>query len=285
MSKRGLPTGIKMRHDAHYVEEIAKANRTVGKMLPVSEVYPNPDQPRNDIGDLDELTASIKEQGVLEPLLVQPKDDGKWMIIAGERRWRASKAAELDEIPCVILDIDDKTVAEIALVENLQRKDLTVWEVADGLKDLADRFSYTHDQIAQKIGKSRTSVTESLSIASLPQEVRKRCQENSIEAKSTLVEISREFDEKAMHSLLDRVLEGDGDVAREDVRESKKGSSPSSSAKKRSKATEANENLFTYKSTENGFTLKIKHNSDTEVTRTDLLRALKEVFDSVKAGG
>lgn len=288
MSKRGLPTGIKMRHDAHYVEELAKTHRTIGKMLEIEKVFPNPDQPRTDIGDLEELTASIKEQGVLEPLLVQPQEEG-WMIIAGERRWRASKRAGLEEIPCIELDIDDKTVAEIALVENLQRKDLSIWEVADGLKDLVDRFGYTHDDIAKKIAKSRTSVTEALSIANLPQGVRDRCIDSGIEAKSTLVEISREFDEKAMHTLLDNVTKNEGEtVAREKIRKTKRGTTPKATPQEKEIVTEEADaaSIYEYKSSEeNAFTVTIKHNTDEDVSRTDLLIALKEAFDSIKSVG
>ena len=104
---------------------------------------------------------------------------------------------------CIELDVDDKTVAEIALVENLQRKDLTVWETSDGLQDLVDRFGYTHEQVAERIGKSRTAVTESLAIAGLPESIRSRCREHKIKAKSKLVEISRGFDEDAMHEIVD----------------------------------------------------------------------------------
>ena len=173
MSKRGLPNNIGMRHDAHYVEELARSNRSVGRIIPINQVAPNPEQPRVEIGDLTELSASIKEKGVLEPLLVRPnRQAGTWMIIAGERRWRAANLAGLREVPCIELDIDDQTVAEIALIENLQRKDLTIWEEADGLKSLADRFGYKHDEIAKKISKSRSTVTELITIANLPEGIR-----------------------------------------------------------------------------------------------------------------
>ncbi len=102
MSKRGLPTGLKMRHDAHYVEELAQHRPTpVGRLVSIEQLDPNPGQPRVEIGDLAELTASIKEKGVLEPLLVKPSRlTGRWMIIAGERRWRAARDAGLREVPC-----------------------------------------------------------------------------------------------------------------------------------------------------------------------------------------
>ena len=107
MSRRGLPTGLKMRHDAHYVEELSQAGPShVGRLIPIDKLDPNPDQPRTEIGDLTELTASIRERGVLEPLLVKPTIMGRWMIIAGERRWRSATAAGLTEVPCIEMDVD-----------------------------------------------------------------------------------------------------------------------------------------------------------------------------------
>jgi len=202
--KRGLPSGVGLKHDSHYVEELTRVSRAIGKTLPIDKIEPNPVQPRNDMGDLTELTESIKQKGVLEPILVFPnRGRGTWTIIAGERRWRAASMAGLKEIPCVELDLDEKEVAEIALIENLQRKDLTVWEEADGLAALARRFGYTHEEIAKRIGKSRTSVTESLSIANLPEQVRKRCIQLGINSKSTLLEVARQFDESQMMQFLD----------------------------------------------------------------------------------
>src|SRR2546425_3656041 len=164
-----------MRHDAHYVEELTQSSAThVGRLIPIDKLDPNPDQPRTEIGDLTELTASIREKGVLEPLLVKPTM-GRWMIIAGERRWRSAKDAGLRELPCIEMDVDDRAVAEIALIENLQRKDLTPFEEAEGLQALADRFGYTHEEIAKKIGKSRSSVTEALSLSGMPAEIKDLC--------------------------------------------------------------------------------------------------------------
>ena len=217
MSKRGLPTSVKMRHDAHYVEELTRSSRTVGQIIPIRKIEPNPDQPRVEIGDLTDLTSSIKQKGVLEPLLVKPGNDGTWMIIAGERRWRAANLAGLREVPCIELDIDEQAIAEIALIENMQRKDLTVWEEADGLAALSIRYGYTHEDIAKKIGKSRTTVTESLTIAGLPSDIRQKCREADISAKSTLLEIARQFDEAAMHKFLKEITEQG--ISREKVRQ------------------------------------------------------------------
>ena len=122
-----------MRHDAHYVEELSSQSPTaIGRLVSVELLDPNPEQPRVEIGDLSELITSVKEKGVLEPLLVKPSQKGRWMIIAGERRWRAASAAGLREVPCIEMDVDAAAVAEIALIENMQRKDLTPWEEADG---------------------------------------------------------------------------------------------------------------------------------------------------------
>lgn len=207
MSKRGLPTGIRMRHDAHYVEELAEQRPTpVGRLITLDLLDPNPEQPRVEIGDLTELTASIRDKGVLEPLLVKPsRASGRWMIIAGERRWRAARAAGLREVPCIEMDVDDRAVAEIALIENMQRKDLTPWEEADGLAALCERFGYTHEEVARKVGKSRSTVTEALSIATLPEEVREQCRRADIGVKSLLLQIVRQPDETSMRRLVDDI--------------------------------------------------------------------------------
>lgn len=199
MSKRGLPAGLQMRHDTHYVEELSKPQHTsVGKYLPIDLIDPNPEQPRTEIGDLTELTSSIREKGILEPLLVKPLSTGRWLIIAGERRWRSALEAGLKEVPCIELNVDEKEVAEIALIENLQRKDLTIWEEVEGLQALCLKFGYTHEEVAKKVGKSRTSITESLSIASIPYDVKEVCRQSNILTKSLLLQIVRQHDEQSM---------------------------------------------------------------------------------------
>ena len=205
-SRRGLPAGLSMRHDAHYVEELTQSSTThVGRLLPINKLDPNPDQPRTEIGDLTELTASITEKGVLEPLLVKPTSKGRWMIIAGERRWRAASAAGLEEVPCIEMDVDDAEVAEIALIENMQRKDLTPWEEADGLRALSERFGYTHEEVARKVGKSRSTVTEALSIAALPNSIREICRACEITSKSLLLQIVRQPDDESMQAMAEQI--------------------------------------------------------------------------------
>lgn len=207
MSKRGLPAGIRMRHDAHYVEELAgQTGAPVGRLISVEQLDPNPEQPRVEIGDLTELTASIKDKGVLEPLLVKPsRATGRWMIIAGERRWRSARAAGLREVPCIEMDVDDRAVAEIALIENMQRKDLTAWEEADGLAALCMRFGYTHEDVARKVGKSRTTVTEALSIAGIPEEIREECRRADIHVKSLLLQVVRQPDVESMRGMVKEI--------------------------------------------------------------------------------
>jgi ParB family chromosome partitioning protein len=206
VSRRGLPAGLSMRHDAHYVEELTQPSSThVGRLLPIDKLDPNPDQPRTEIGDLTELTASIQEKGVLEPLLVKPNPTGRWMIIAGERRWRAAAAAGLQEVPCIEMDVDDAAVAEIALIENMQRKDLTPWEEADGLRALSERFGYTHEEVARKVGKSRSTVTEALSIAAIPVSIREICRACEITSKSLLLQIVRQPDDESMQAMAEQI--------------------------------------------------------------------------------
>jgi ParB family chromosome partitioning protein len=187
-------------------------------MIAVDKLEPNPEQPRVEFGDLTELTASIAEKGVLEPLLVKPNRlSGRWLIIAGERRWRAAQRAGLREVPCIEMEVDAGTVAEIALIENMQRKDLTVWEEADGLLALCERFGYTHEEVARKVGKSRTTVTEALSIATIPADVRELCRQHEVSAKSVLLQLVRQPDDDSMRRLANQIVSRG--LTREDARE------------------------------------------------------------------
>lgn len=281
MSKRGLPSGIQMRHDSHYVEELARTYRSVGKIIPINKIAPNPEQPRVEIGDLTELSGSIKQNGVLEPLLVKPKGDGSWMIIAGERRWRAANLAGLVEVPCIELDIDEKSIAEIALIENLQRKDLTLWEEADGLAYLSERFGYTHEEISKKIGKSRTTVTESMTIAGLPAAIRQKCLSAGITTKSTLLEVARQFDEKAMYDFL-ASIENHG-LKREEIRRTARPNKVNKeNALSNINITSSRKNIFQYFSDNKEFSLELRFNKTENFDKRDVLRALKEVFDKTK---
>ncbi len=268
--KRGLPTTLKMRHDRHYVEELsARSGAPVGRMISLDRLEPNPNQPRIEIGDLTDLIASISERGVLEPLLVRPSEvGGRFMIISGERRYRAAREAGLRELPCIEMDVDDRAVAEIALIENLQRKDLTAFEEADGLLVLVERFGYTHDEISRKIGKSRSSVTEALAIASLPVDIRELCRRADISSKSLLLQVVRQSDKEAMEAFVKRVSEQG--LTRDEAR------------KARTKK-QARSQPYTFRHQPPGreFTFELKFRRST-VEREELIQILENILQMVR---
>ena len=227
LKRAGLPVTLKMRHDSHYVESLTSySGAAIGRMIPVEQIRPNPDQPRKAIGDLRDLTDSVREKGVLEPLLVRfvPREDC-YYIISGERRYHAARAAGLREIPCIEKTADDAETLEIGLIENLQRKDLTAFEEADGLHRLATQFEYTHEDVARKIGRARSSVTETLSLRNIPDALRKKCIDQGISSKSLLLQIARQPTEKKMVEMLHRILQGGltRDEARRQRREEQSG--------------------------------------------------------------
>ncbi len=223
MSKRrGLPERSQMRHDAHFVDQLFRAeDLTVGRRIPITLLDPNPEQPRSVLGDLAELSKSIRERGVLEPILVRPKADDRFMIISGERRYRAALEAGLVEVPCIEMDVTDAELVEIALIENLQRKDLTPFEEADGYSLLRERYSMTHEQIADAVGKSRVTITETLKLVHLPSEVRDACRRADIESKSFLLELARMDTEEEMLAAIEAAREGTAN--RDLLREQRKG--------------------------------------------------------------
>lgn len=275
MSKRGLPSGLRMRHDAHYVDELAQHRPTpIGRLVAVDKLDPNPEQPRIEIGNLEELTASIKEKGVLEPLLVKPTGlSGRWLIIAGERRWRAAREAGLREVPCIEMDVDDRAIAEIALIENMQRKDLTPWEEADGLKALCERFNYTHEEVAHKVGKSRSTVTEALSIAGIPEVIREQCRRADIATKSLLLEIVRQPDELAMAQITGEIIARG--MTREDVRASRRAQIGAKGEK-----GIASPYTFRYSAPKNEFKLELRFRRSS-VSPDEVSAALRQVLEEI----
>ena len=141
--------------------------------IPVGELDPNPDQPRRTFSEesIGQLADSIREQGILQPLLVAPSGGGRYMIIAGERRYRAGRAAGLETLPCIVKDIDVIRQREIALIENLQREDLNPIEAARGVKALMDQCGYTQEKIGERLGKSRPAIANMIRLLQLPDEV------------------------------------------------------------------------------------------------------------------
>ena len=163
----GLGKGL----DALFVDNDTKDSGNM--MLRLSSIEPNKDQPRKQFDEdaLMELADSIRQHGVIQPLLVRPLDNGMYQLVAGERRWRASRMAGLMEVPVVIRDLSDHEAMEIALIENLQRKDLNVIEEALGYQQLMDKYDMTQEKVAERVGKSRPAVANALRLLNLPEQV------------------------------------------------------------------------------------------------------------------
>ncbi len=166
--KGGLGKGL----DAIFMENATESsNSTV--TLKISEIEPNRNQPRRDFNDesLTELADSIAQHGVLQPLLVRPLTDGGYQIVAGERRWRACRMAGISEVPVIIRELSDSEMTELALIENLQREDLSPVEEALGYQTLMEHYHFTQDEVSKSVGKSRPAVTNALRLLNLPAEV------------------------------------------------------------------------------------------------------------------
>lgn len=264
-----------MRHDAHFVDELARRSTTnVGRMLPIELIDPNPEQPRSQLGNLDELTASVREKGVLEPILVRSSREGRFQIISGERRYRAASEAGFDEIPAIELDAEDHEVLEIALIENIQRKDLTAFEEAEGFRFLRDRFGYTHEKISRVIGKSRTTITEALSLNDIPDRVRILCREAGISSKSVLVQIARAPSEEAMEEIVRRFSAGE--LNRTAVRERTSRSAAAGKKKGRPRNFK-----FEVKDRNLPFRLTM-HFKKGDVEREEIISALESILDRLR---
>jgi ParB family chromosome partitioning protein len=275
VSKRiGLPVTLKMRHDAHYVESLTSySGAAVGRMIPIEKVLPNPDQPRKALGDMRELTDSVREKGVLEPLLVRyvPRGD-VYHIISGERRYHAARAAGLREVPCIEKIADDAESLELALIENLQRKDLTAFEEAEGLLRLAQQFDYTHDDIARKISRARSSVTETLSLCTITNDVRQRCLELGVTSKSLLLQVARQPTERKMLEMAERMAR-DG-VNREEARAVRQAD--------RTAGLRPRPYLFQFEPDTRQFRITMRFQKS-QVSRVELITALRAVLSELEA--
>jgi ParB family transcriptional regulator, chromosome partitioning protein len=270
----GLPDALRMRHDTHFVEQLGRpGGAPIGRLIPVEDLDANPNQPRRTMDDLSELVASIREKGVLEPILVRPVGS-RFQIIAGERRYRAATDAGLAEIPCIVRNCTDVEVLEIALIENLQRKDLTAFEEADGLKTLADSYGYTHETMAEKLGRSRSSITEILSLTSMPEEVRLLCRLADIQSKSLLLQIVRQSDPKKMIALIER-LQREGATTRQAARQVAKDGTPKSKGRPRNF-------IFKFQPKEKSFSLALQFKRS-DVPRQEIVKVLQRVIEELLA--
>ena len=271
MPRRGLPRAVKMRHDEHYVEALAASSGApIGRMVPIDQVDPNPDQPRQLMGDLSELMASIAEKGIIEPLVVRQRR-GRFQIVAGERRYQAAVQVGLRDIPVVVRDVDDAELIEIALIENIQRRDLSPFEEAEALQSLVRQHGLKHEDLARRLGKSRTSITESLSINALPTEVRELCRLADIVSKSLLLQVVRQGDTQKMIALVEQLSRSPGPATREKARAVTAGAKPG-----RPKAF-----TFTYVQPAKTFNLSLKFRKS-RVARGEIISALTEIIEELK---
>lgn len=173
----------------------------------IEDINPDPDQPRKffDPDALAELSESIKQKGVLQPVIIRKNEDGKIYLVAGERRFRAAKMAALDRIPCIMTKGNPM---EIALIENLQRENLKPIEEAEALGRMVEEYQYTHEQLAFVIGKSRSTITETLSLTKLPEEIKEECRRADNYPRRLLIEVVKQKTPKAMISLFQKIKEG-----------------------------------------------------------------------------
>jgi ParB family chromosome partitioning protein len=274
VSKRGLPVSLKMRHDEHYVEALSSsAGSPIGRSVSIEQIEPNPDQPRQVMGDLSELMASIAEKGIIEPLVVRQRGS-RFQIVAGERRYQAAVRVGLREVPVVIRDVDDTEIIEVALVENIQRKDLGPFEEAEAMSNLANRCVYTHEDLAKRLGKSRTSVTESLALAQMPDSVRNLCRLADISSKSLLLQIVRQQTPEKMTQFVQQLTadaQSGGAVTRERARK----------AAAKPKPGWPKAFVFQYRPEAKTFNLQLRFKK-AEVDRSEVIAALEGILAELR---
>ncbi len=273
-------------------------------MVPLDRIEPDPDQPREDVGDLTLLVASIRSRGVLEPILARPvpRDPGedgvdegpRYRIISGERRYRASCAAGLKEIPLIEMDVGTEVAMEIALIENLQRSDLTPFEEARGLRALAGRPGYTHERIASAVGRSRVSVTESISLLRMPVAVRETALALGVTSKSLLLEVMKLDTETSMIRLLERIA--DHGMTRAQVRAElrrrqqlaeadRAGSGPDpDDGPGEGAALSAKPHVFRFRSADQRFSVSLSFRQEV-VEEADLVNALEQLLAELRRDG
>jgi ParB family transcriptional regulator, chromosome partitioning protein len=275
VKRSGLPTSLRMRHDSHFIDQLGRAaGSPIGQSIPTEDIDPNPNQPRQNVGDLTELVASVREKGILEPIIVR-RLDSRFQIVAGERRYRAAVEVGLPEIPCVVKDLSDADVMEIALIENLQRKDLTAFEEADGLKSLAESHGYTHEMMAERLGKSRTTVTETMTLSAMPDRVRELCRLADISSKSLLIQVVRQQTPEKMVAFIDTLQKGGTTPTRAEARRLIKAVPDRKGRPKHF--------TFTYKTNrDRGLNLSLKF-SRPDISKDDVVTALEELTAEIRA--
>ena len=282
--KKGLGRGI----SSLLPDEPLAANETSSPtMLKITDIEPNKEQPRKDFDKekLSSLADSIKEYGLIQPLVVSEKSNGRYVIVAGERRWRAAKAAGLKEIPVTIKEYTKEEIAEIALIENLQREDLNPIEEALGYQSLLDDYNLTQEAVSKKLGKSRSAVANSLRLLSLDDEIKKLISAGKISSGHARAVLSLPTKEKRL-LLAEKIIAEDLSVRRaealakilqkEPVQKEKKDSSPTQYDLEMSKICERLSSKFGTKVTmskgKNKRKIEIEYYNDKDLERIiDLL--------------
>ncbi|WP_435140155.1 ParB/RepB/Spo0J family partition protein [Pseudopelagicola sp. nBUS_19] len=162
--------------------EISDTSTQGDRLVPTESIFPNPNQPRRDFTteQLEDLASSIREKGIIQPLIVRKIDHNKYEIVAGERRWRASQMAQLHELPIIIRDYDDTEVLEVAIIENIQRADLNPVEEAMGYRQLMDRFGHTQERLSEVLGKSRSHIANLMRLLQLPADVQEMLKKGTL---------------------------------------------------------------------------------------------------------
>ena len=269
--KTGLPDDVSMRHDNHYVDLIEE--KLYGpriRMIAINKIDQSPHQARTELGNIEELMASIKEKGILQPIIVREKNK-RYEIIAGERRWIAAKNVGLKDVPCIEMNVSDNEAMELALIENLQRKDLDVFEEADGLNALADMYGYSHKQISEKIGKARSTITEIISISKIPKQIRNMCEEFSIKSRGTIIEIAKQENEDNMYRLITEIKKRE--LKREDTRDLSK--------MIKGKEKKIDKYVYKYEEKDKSFKLKIEFKQQ-RVTKDEIVKVLEKLIEKLK---
>ena len=283
-AKAGLPPNRRMRHDRHFVDELAqRMGEGIGRMVRITAISANQDQPRSSLGNLDDLQSSIDTHGVLEPLLVRPLDGGRYELVSGERRFHAAMAVGLAEVPCIELRVTDQQALEIALIENLQRKDLTAFEEADGYRTLIAKYDYTHEQVALAVGRSRVTVTETLRLLQIPDSIRDLCRHADISAKGILLEIAKASNLETMARLIREIVEHRLDRAAIRQRRAQLDHVATQDDAEAASAQVRRPFMMRFRNPDKTFSLSLSFRTETEPEPRQVIEALREVIREIEA--
>jgi len=281
-----------MRHDRHFVDELTqRMGEGIGRMIRIDTITSNQDQPRSTLGDLKDLVSSITVHGILEPLLVRRREGraaGEYELVSGERRFHAALEAGLTEVPCIELTVTDEHALEIALIENLQRKDLTAFEEADGFATLIAKYGYTHEQVSAAVGRSRVTVSETLKLLDIPEDLRVECRHADITAKGLLLEIAKAPSLETMRSLVRAITEEALDRAalrelrRELMASEARGTSADEGTRGTPPETVRRPHVFRFSSSERPFSVSLSFRTPQEPEPSEVIAALEELIREIR---